>query len=139
DLPGLTTREVAVVANVARYHRLAEPKRDHPGYAKLAREDRRLVRALAGILRVADGLDRTHGQSVRKVGIGFEEDRAGFTVKCEVDCAVDIWGAERKSGLFEKEFGYRVRFECEPLSAPEPPVVVTRSTESVLAHHGSVR
>jgi exopolyphosphatase/guanosine-5'-triphosphate,3'-diphosphate pyrophosphatase len=121
DLPGLTTREVAVVANVARYHRLSEPKRDHPGYAKLSREDRRLVRALAGILRVADGLDRTHTQSVRAVDLRVEDACIVFGARCENECGVDIWGAERKASLFEKVFGLRTRFECNE-AVPVVPV-----------------
>ena len=62
-------RERTIVALVARYHRKALPAPDHEGYADLGEADRRLVRALGGILRVADGLDRSHVNVVRERGI----------------------------------------------------------------------
>ncbi len=115
DLPGLTSREVEVVANLARYHRLAEPTRTHPGFARLGRDDRRLVKRLSGILRVADGLDRTHTQGVRDVRVEIAGRSARFMIAAAGEPTVDIWGAERKSGLFEAALGLRPRFEFEPV------------------------
>ncbi len=45
---------------MARYHRKSEPKAKHPEFAALADDDQHLVRCLAGLLRVAIGLDRSH-------------------------------------------------------------------------------
>jgi exopolyphosphatase/guanosine-5'-triphosphate,3'-diphosphate pyrophosphatase len=67
DIRGFSGREVELIANVARYHRRAPPRKSHPNFARLDPQDRALVRVLAGILRVADGLDRTHTQRVTDV------------------------------------------------------------------------
>ncbi|HEX5576594.1 MAG TPA: Ppx/GppA phosphatase family protein, partial [Gemmatimonadales bacterium] len=64
DLPGFTPHEVELIANVVRYHRKAFPRKRHENLAYLDRADRRLIARLSGILRIADGLDRTHSQSV---------------------------------------------------------------------------
>jgi len=104
DLRGFSAREVELIANVARYHRRAFPKKRHPNFARLDRGERRLVRRLAGILRVADGLDRTHGQAVTglrcQVGDGWVRIRA----VASRDPAIELEDATRKAGLFERAF-----------------------------------
>jgi exopolyphosphatase/guanosine-5'-triphosphate,3'-diphosphate pyrophosphatase len=111
DLPGLTSREIQVVANIARYHRAAEPKDKHRNFAALAEEDQRRVRALSAILRVADGLDRTHMQRVRDLRLRIARDAAHFGVVADEEPAVDVWGAARKSRLFSRVFGAQPHFE----------------------------
>jgi exopolyphosphatase/guanosine-5'-triphosphate,3'-diphosphate pyrophosphatase len=111
DLPGFTTRQVRVIANVARYHRAAEPKLKHRTFAALGEGDRALVRQLAGVLRVADGLDRTHMQSVAGVRVKVGKGVAAFEVRAEREPSVDMWGAVRKAGLFKDVFGVLPEFE----------------------------
>src|SRR5205823_6222075 len=60
DLLGVTPEEQVLIANVARYHRGASPRKKHRIFAALDKPLRRRVRVLAAILRVADGLDRGH-------------------------------------------------------------------------------
>jgi exopolyphosphatase/guanosine-5'-triphosphate,3'-diphosphate pyrophosphatase len=104
ELPGWTAREVELIANVARYHRKAAPKKRHPNFARLDRPDRRLVRRLAAILRVADGLDRTHTQRVTAVGVEVGRGRARFVLAAETDPQVERWDTERKAALFAKVY-----------------------------------
>lgn len=61
--------EVDLIALLARYHRKGPPKLKHRRYAALDRRGRRLVTWLAGILRVADGLDREHDAAVRSLRV----------------------------------------------------------------------
>ena len=111
ELPGFTQRELEIVACVARYHRKAYPSKRHGAFARLERADRRLVRKLAGILRVADGLDRTHTQRVAAVTCAVHRGFVELTVQARTDPRVEIWDAERKSGLFERAFKLEPRFE----------------------------
>jgi len=53
-------RERLIIGSIARYHRKALPGPAHEHFTVLGEADQRLVTILAGILRVADGLDRTH-------------------------------------------------------------------------------
>jgi exopolyphosphatase/guanosine-5'-triphosphate,3'-diphosphate pyrophosphatase len=71
-LTGFTDHEVERIALVARYHRKSEPKAKHPEFASLDEDDQHLVRCLAGILRVAIGLDRNHAARVADLWV---EDR----------------------------------------------------------------
>ena len=102
ELQGYSAREVELIANVARYHRKAFPRKSHAQFARLERSDRRLVRRLAGILRVADGLDRTHTQRVTAVTCEPGRHRLRLAVAATSDPQVEIWDASRKAGLLER-------------------------------------
>ncbi len=67
QLTGFTDRELEILAQIARYHRRSHPSPRHDGFAALEADDRRRVSILAGLLRVAIGLDRGHQGSVGDV------------------------------------------------------------------------
>ena len=102
DFRGYSPREVELIANLARYHRRAFPKKSHANFARLDKGDRRLVRRLAGILRVADGLDRTHARRVRTVTLERQRHRLRLVLEAESDPRVEMWDAERKAGLLAR-------------------------------------
>jgi len=83
DLPGFSPHEVELIANLARYHRRAFPGKRHANLSRISGEDRRLIGRLAGILRVSDGLDRTHSRLVAGVRA---EDR-GSRVRVVLEAA----------------------------------------------------
>ena len=56
----LTWKERVVAALVARYHRRALPDLRHRYYGVIGPARRRVVDVLGGMLRMADGMDRTH-------------------------------------------------------------------------------
>jgi exopolyphosphatase/guanosine-5'-triphosphate,3'-diphosphate pyrophosphatase len=111
DLRGFHPAEIEVVANVARYHRRGHPRRGHAAFADLPRETRQTVKVLAGFLRVADALDRSHRQVVRQLTVS---ERAGvLRVKGEAkgDYELEIWGAGHRTQLLEKALHMPLRVE----------------------------
>jgi exopolyphosphatase/guanosine-5'-triphosphate,3'-diphosphate pyrophosphatase len=104
DLRGFSARETELIANVARYHRRAAPKRTHPNFKRLDKGERRLVRRLAGILRVADGLDRTHGQVITKLRCRIGDGWVGVRVTATHNPAIELEDAMRKATLFIRAF-----------------------------------
>ena len=116
DLPGWSNQEVQIIANVARYHRSSEPKTKHKPFSDLSSESQAVVRILAGILRVADGLDRTHSQAISEVGVEWR--RSGgvvLRVRSHAEPGVDLWGAERKGGLLREVLGSPISLVWEGL------------------------
>lgn len=107
-LPGLRPHDLELIANVARYHRGALPKKKHENLSRLAADDQRRVQRLAAILRIAGGLDRSRSQQVRDVVARVDDGRAVLDVVADQEPQVDIWGAERRTDLFEKVFGMKV-------------------------------
>jgi len=64
DIPGLDGRDRAIVAALVRYHnRKSDPAGHHIAYSSLNNADKRIVRRLAAILRIAEGLDHSHRQT----------------------------------------------------------------------------
>jgi exopolyphosphatase/guanosine-5'-triphosphate,3'-diphosphate pyrophosphatase len=105
ELLGVAPAEQVVIANVARYHRGAPPKRKHGNYGPLDRVLRRRIRRLSAILRIADGLDRGHTGAVKTLRIRWlrrgiritpvpSDPRASLRLEC--------WGAHRKSALLAR-------------------------------------
>jgi exopolyphosphatase/guanosine-5'-triphosphate,3'-diphosphate pyrophosphatase len=111
ELLGYTENEKEIIANTARYHRKSHPKDKHPDFAKLSAEDQLLVRKLASILRLADGLDRTHTSAVRDLICKLQNGELEITLKADSNKSLEIdqWAAEQKKSLFEETFGVKVK------------------------------
>ncbi|KPK27326.1 MAG: exopolyphosphatase [Nitrospira bacterium SG8_3] len=103
DLPGFSSEEVSIMANVARYHRHGQPKIKHKGFRVLDKDQRKIVSCLSAILRIADGLDRSHFSVVKKIDI-----EPGSPLRLHVsfryDPELELWTTERRKKLFEKIF-----------------------------------
>lgn len=106
-LAGFTQHEVELIAQVARYHRKSAPKAKHVEHAALTGEDQRLVATLAGLLRVAIGLDRTHARVVRS--LRCEDARDGLHLVLDVapgaDPSLERYVAEERKSLLEATLG----------------------------------
>jgi exopolyphosphatase/guanosine-5'-triphosphate,3'-diphosphate pyrophosphatase len=108
DLAGWSAREIELIANVARYHRRAYPKRSHVNFARLDKADRRLVRCLAGILRLGVALNRSHQQLISGVACHARRNRVTLVLSAMREPVVELWDIKRKAGLFEKAFEARL-------------------------------
>lgn len=111
DLFGFTPRERELIANVARYHRKSLPKKKHEQFMRLSAPDRQLVSRLGGILRLADGLDRSRTGMVSIAESVFSPSRLMLRLKGVGDLSVEIYGATSKSDLFREAFGLRLELE----------------------------
>jgi exopolyphosphatase/guanosine-5'-triphosphate,3'-diphosphate pyrophosphatase len=97
-----------MVALVARYHRKALPSMRHELYAALDRADRRRVRVLAGLLRVADGLDVSHRRAIRSLACRVTAGRIVVTCRVAGAAAAERERGQEKADLMEKVFRHRV-------------------------------
>jgi exopolyphosphatase/guanosine-5'-triphosphate,3'-diphosphate pyrophosphatase len=111
DLKNFSDDEVQIIANIARYHRKAAPKKSHEGYTALSAYARRVVDVGAALLRLADGLDRSHVSAVTKLSCRIRDRRVKCTLAARSDAELEIWGARRKMDLFEQVFGRKISFE----------------------------
>ncbi|HEX9154098.1 MAG TPA: exopolyphosphatase, partial [Nitrospira sp.] len=108
DLGGLSSDEIHVIAAVARYHRRAVPRDKHEEFDVLSLRLKRVVRILAALLRIADGLDRTHFSVVRTVDVKIGKN---VTILAQVsgDAELEAWAAKGRADLFERVFRRRVQ------------------------------
>jgi len=104
----MSEQEVQVVACIARYHRKSPPSLSHGKYSAMTRVDRRIVDIGAALLRIADGLDRSHQSVVRDLKCRVGAKVVSATLSLRADAELEIWGATRKTELFEKNLGRKL-------------------------------
>jgi exopolyphosphatase/guanosine-5'-triphosphate,3'-diphosphate pyrophosphatase len=102
-LAGFHDGEVERIALVARYHRKSEPKAKHPEFAALDDDEQREVRVLAGLLRIAIGLDRNHAARVASVAVKDKGDRlvVRATPVPDEDISLELYAAASRKDLLE--------------------------------------
>jgi exopolyphosphatase/guanosine-5'-triphosphate,3'-diphosphate pyrophosphatase len=110
ELLGFNNDEIEMIANVARYHRKSHPKVKHMEFNKLSASNKRKVKMLSGILRIADGLDRGHNAVVKDIQISIQDSAYKIKVEAEPskDPILEVWGANMRKELFEESFGYTI-------------------------------
>lgn len=118
DLRGFKQDEIQVMGHVARYHRRSTPKKRHSSYDELSDSLKTKIDRLSGIMRVADGLDRSHYQNVRDIQLKVFKDKMIITLFPKHDAELEIWGASRKKELFEETFKRKLEIvEAPPLDS----------------------
>lgn len=102
------SKERLIIGSIARYHRKALPSIKHEHYAALDLPGRKLVVRLAAILRIADGLDRTHTDAVQE--LRCFTDQKDVVIRCVGRhlAPLEEKYATEKSDLFEKAYKKRV-------------------------------
>lgn len=108
DLFGFTPREREIIAQIARYHRKALPKRKHESFARLTPPDQLLVMRLGGILRLADGLDRRRNGLVVALDCSLSPSAFQVGVRGEGDVSVELFSGKVKGDLFSLAFDRRL-------------------------------
>jgi exopolyphosphatase/guanosine-5'-triphosphate,3'-diphosphate pyrophosphatase len=109
---GFNFEEIEIIALVARYHRKSSPKPKHLEFNAIPLEDQMTVRKLGGILRIADGLDRSHQGIVEDISCEMQNDLVIFKVKTRkgIDPHIDVWSAQQKRDLFEEVYNKKTAF-----------------------------
>jgi exopolyphosphatase / guanosine-5'-triphosphate,3'-diphosphate pyrophosphatase len=103
-LPGFTPREVALIGQMARYHRKGTPAM---GGLKplMVKGDQELLDRCSALLRVAEQLERSRDQTVHEARVEVQDGRVRLALVADADVAVARWAAERQSDVFERAFG----------------------------------
>lgn len=100
-LAGLTDAEIDIIALVARYHRKGFPKNEHAEFARLRDDEKNTVRTLAGIVRIAIGLDRRHDGRVTGVRVSRSAEGLSIVIQAPpgTDVSLEQYAADERSGL----------------------------------------
>ncbi|MFM7537930.1 MAG: Ppx/GppA phosphatase family protein [Acidimicrobiales bacterium] len=121
-LVGFTDAEIEMIAQIARYHRKSAPKATHAEFAALGLGDQRVVRILAGLLRVAIGLDRSHENLI--AGLTAYDDGEELVVEVTpagaLDVSLELYAASERRSLLEDALGRRIRLTVGVARASVP-------------------
>jgi exopolyphosphatase/guanosine-5'-triphosphate,3'-diphosphate pyrophosphatase len=107
-LPGFDQREVALVAQAARYHRKGMPDLGELEPLTADGDAARLDR-LATLLRLAEDLERSRDQSVRDAHVSSENGTVRLDLEAAGEASVARWAAGRETDLFRRAFGKRLK------------------------------
>lgn len=105
-LQGFSHREVVLLALAVRYHRKGDIAVDeyrdilHPS-------DAERVARLSALLRIAEYLERSKSQVIQGLQVELG-DPVRVVTRSIGDATVEIWDANRRSGLFRKAFGKEI-------------------------------
>jgi len=110
DLAGFTADEIETIALLARYHRGALPHANHAAFKTFSPSQRRMLEALSALLRIADGLDRSHFSVVQDIDVKLGKP-VTIRVYTSGDAELELWAARNRAGLFEKVFKRSLQFE----------------------------
>jgi exopolyphosphatase/guanosine-5'-triphosphate,3'-diphosphate pyrophosphatase len=109
---GFTDEEIEVIALTARYHRKSAPKPSHADFTRMTEDRQHDIELMAGIIRIATGLDRSHDQSVEDVSMTLRNDvitlvprHTGGTAE---SAALNVFAAQERVGMLQEYLGATV-------------------------------
>ncbi len=108
DIAGLADHERQLVACIARFHRRSRPDAAHALMAGLAVNERRMVRKLATLLRVADSLDRSHHQPVERVHVKRTRGSVKIELRAQGPADLELWDVAHEAAIFRQVFGRKL-------------------------------
>jgi exopolyphosphatase/guanosine-5'-triphosphate,3'-diphosphate pyrophosphatase len=114
-LRGFSPQEVAVLASLGRFHRRGSPKMSFAPFASLPPSRRERVCRLIALLRIADGLDRSHSGAVADIAVKLDGRHTQLIVYAIGDVDLEQWGLRRKRELFERAFDTMLELVVSPL------------------------
>ncbi len=114
NLRGLSEEQIAIIANVARYHGKGRPRKRDESFGRLDKAQRLMVCWLAAMLQVAEGLDRSHYQLVRGLRVVRRGGTISIIVRSQRDAQLELWAARRRTRELERLLGATVRVVPEP-------------------------
>ena len=98
-LAGFWPAETEAISQIVRYHRGKPPSLTHEAFAHLKPWTQHVVEKLAAIIRIADALDRTRRQSVRKVRMTAEGDELTLLITGTGDLKPELESLKDKGRL----------------------------------------
>ena len=112
-LAEFSEQETKIIACVCRYHRGSLPdKEEHEIYNTFDKKERKIVKRLAGILKIADGLEKGHLNLIKELHINYDEQTKVAEIILTPNISEylpDITDAIRKRDLYE------IAFKCQTI------------------------
>jgi exopolyphosphatase/guanosine-5'-triphosphate,3'-diphosphate pyrophosphatase len=120
-LRGFEPEDVEAIALMAQYHRRGRPKKSNQSLSSLPPDARRAVRVGSAMLRLAESLDRSHGQVVAQVELQPTGGRLRLVLRAHGPAELERWAAARHAAPLEKLLGKTLTFEAVDLDHTEQP------------------
>lgn len=103
-LEGFDQDELQTIASLAYFHRKRFPQDKHTEFSAVQERERKAVRQISVLLRIAETLDRSHTGVVKTAVLRRRGDEALLEVSCSQSAELEMWGLEAHNRAFERAF-----------------------------------
>jgi exopolyphosphatase/guanosine-5'-triphosphate,3'-diphosphate pyrophosphatase len=107
----LSAVDIELAAQIARYHRRKWPSLKHAPFKNLEPPARRIVFAMASLLRMADALDRSHQAHVRDLMADLSGKSIQMTAFTRTPAREEEYAFLKKKDLFEDYFEVSIQLD----------------------------
>jgi exopolyphosphatase / guanosine-5'-triphosphate,3'-diphosphate pyrophosphatase len=115
-LLGFDQKEIAIMANIARFHRKKYPTKKSLKSKHLDEHSKTVIAILAVLVRLAEKLDRSHCGLIKKAEFSKEEnDRVRLSLFSDSDCTIEEWSVLQNRPAFYAAFGKKLDAHCAKL------------------------
>jgi exopolyphosphatase/guanosine-5'-triphosphate,3'-diphosphate pyrophosphatase len=136
ELLGFDQREVAIIANIARFHRKKVPNRNEKELKGMDRHSQEVVMKLSTLLRIAESLDRSHvGLIVNAQFVQADRDNAMMSIRSKKECQLECWAVAADGKAFQRTFDRSLITDVKvtgQTSTPLEKVGVEQITDQIL-------
>lgn len=106
EIIGISHMERVIVANIVRYNSDYFPSYEEIG-DEITQEDYITIIKLCAILRLANVLDKSNTQKIKRVGVTLHENSLNIVAYTMADITLEKGLFHRKADVFEEVFGIR--------------------------------
>ncbi|MCM8809970.1 MAG: Ppx/GppA family phosphatase [Candidatus Omnitrophica bacterium] len=119
ELIGFSEKEIDLIANIARYHRKAKPKTTHKNLINFSNEEFNLIRILSAILRMADGLEKTHSAVINDIKLFNNNGIDNYILVLRYlthPPEAEYWAAQKRKQVIEEIFNIKLELRLERIT-----------------------
>ncbi len=107
SIMGLSDREMNLIANIARFHSENSTDGKHESYGEFHYKDKLKIAKLSAILKLAEALDVSHKQKIKKFEISISSKEIIFKFSTNEETLLEEWSFYKGVSFFEEVMGYR--------------------------------
>lgn len=107
NILGFSSKEIDLIAVIARYHSYEIPLRAHNSYQILDDKSKIVVSTLAAILKLAECMDSSHLQKIKKMKLVLSGETLFFNLESEDEIILEEWNFKKNVDFFEEVVGVR--------------------------------
>ncbi|MFL0197170.1 exopolyphosphatase [Clostridium sp. WILCCON 0269] len=104
---GFSDEEISLIANIARYHSYEIPMKSHNNYQILGDKSKIIVSTLSAILKLAESLDSSHLQKIKKLKLTLAGETLLFNLNAEDEIILEEWNFTKNVDFFEEVVGVK--------------------------------
>lgn len=102
---GLTSEEVLLIANIAKYDELTIPDTTDTEYSNLSQKNKLLVSKMVAIFRLANALDKSKKQKFKDIKVRLVDQKFMITVQSDENVYLEKWAFEKCVPFFVDVYG----------------------------------